>query len=97
LRDTDLLQLNNSVYLDYTGSGLYRSSQIREIRDLYEKNLFANPHSLSPASVLTTELVEDAREQAMRFLGASPDKYTLIFTASTTASLRLLAESFPWS
>jgi molybdenum cofactor sulfurtransferase len=89
--------LNRSVYLDYTGSGLYRSSQLQHVLDLYEKNLFANPHSLSPASSYTTDLVEDAREQVLEFLGTSSAKDTLIFTASATASLHLLAESFPWS
>jgi molybdenum cofactor sulfurtransferase len=97
IRANDMHHLNASVYLDYTGSGLYRSSQLRQVLELYENNLFANPHSLSPASSYTTELVEEAREQVLHFLGTSSAKYTLIFTASATASLRLLAESFPWS
>ena len=97
IRKKDLLHLNGSVYLDYTGSGLYRTSQVREVFDLYEQHLFANPHSLSPASSYTTELVEEARDLVLEFLGTSSDKYTVIFTASATASLRLLAESFPWS
>ena len=97
IRDKDMEHLNGSVYLDYTGSGLYRTSQIEEIFDLYKKNLFANPHSLSPASSLTTDLVERARDIILQFFNTTSEKYTVIFTASATASLRLLAESFPWS
>jgi molybdenum cofactor sulfurtransferase len=70
---------------------------MRNIHTLYETNLFANPHSLSPASSFTTELVEEVRDLVLQFLGTKSDKYTCIFTASATASLRLVAESFPWS
>jgi molybdenum cofactor sulfurtransferase len=97
IRATDMLHLNDSVYLDYTGSGLYRTSQLRSVFEKYEKTLFANPHSLSPASTLTTDLIEEARDIVLDFLGGTPDQYTVIFTASATASLRLLAESFPWT
>jgi molybdenum cofactor sulfurtransferase len=97
IRSTDMAHLNGSVYLDYTGSGLYRTSQLRAIFEQYERHLFANPHSLSPASTFTTDLVEEARDLVLEFLGGTPDQYTVIFTASATASLRLLAESFPWT
>ena len=97
IRKNDMEHLNGSVYLDYTGSGLYRTSQINNVFELYRKHLFGNPHSLSPASSYTTELVEDARDLILNFLGTTSDKYTVIFTASATASLRLLAESFPWT
>lgn len=97
IRQNDMEHLNGSIYLDYTGSSLYRTSQIENIFKLYRKHLFANPHSLSPASEFTTELVESARDLVLDFLGTTSRKYTVIFTASATASLRLLAESFPWS
>jgi len=97
IRKHDMKHMNGSVYLDYTGSGLYLTSQMKDIFSMYEKTLFANPHSLSPASSLTTEMVEEARDLVLDFVGADPNEYTVIFTASATASLRLLAESFPWS
>lgn len=97
IRANDMTHLKDSVYLDYTGSGLYRTSQIHKVFRSYKKTLFANPHSLSPASVVTTELVEEARDLVLDFLGTTSDEYTVIFTASATASLRLLAESFPWT
>lgn len=95
--DFDLKHLNHSIYLDYTGSGLYRTSQIRNVFHQYENTLYSNPHSLSPSSVVTTEYVEEARELILKFLGTTASEYSVIFTASATASLRLLAESFPWS
>ena len=95
--DFDLKHLNHSIYLDYTGSGLYRTSQIRNIFHQYENTLYSNPHSFSPSSRITTEYVEEARELVLKFLGTTASEYSVIFTASATASLRLLAESFPWS
>lgn len=97
IRRTDMLQLNGSTYLDYTGSGLYRTSQIRDIMATLQQNLFANPHSESPASSFTTDLVEEVREEVLKFVGANANEYSVIFTASATSSLKLLAESFPWS
>ena len=96
IRDYDMKHLNGT-YLDYTGSGLYRTSQMRDISKMYENTLFANPHSASPSSLLTTNLIEDARKLILKFLGTDATQYTVIFTASATASLRLLAESFPWT
>ncbi|OHT11811.1 molybdenum cofactor sulfurase [Tritrichomonas foetus] len=95
--DYDLKHLNKSIYMDYTGSGLYRTSQIHDVFVQYERTLYSNPHSMSPSSVITTELIEDARDLVLKFLGTTPSEYSVIFTASATASLRLLAESFPWS
>ena len=97
IRKNDMKHLNGSVYLDYTGSGLYRTSQIKDVSEMFEKTLFANPHSLSPASSMTTDLVEEARKLVLDFVNADPNEYSVIFTASATSSLKLLGESFPWS
>src|SRR5262249_14325865 len=59
--------------------------------------LFGNPHSASPASERSTELADRARSAILAFLGASPDEYTVIFTANATAALKLVGESFPFT
>lgn len=97
IRRQDMVHLNGSTYLDYTGSGLYRTSQIDTIMNTYKTNLFANPHSDSPASSFTTDIVEEVRDEILKFVGASASEYSVIFTASATSSLKLLGESFPWS
>ena len=97
IRKSDLHQLNGSTYLDYTGAGIYRTSQVKDVFKMLERDLFANPHSASPASSHTTDLVEEARDLVMKFVNADPNEYSVIFTASATSSLKLLGESFPWS
>jgi selenocysteine lyase/cysteine desulfurase len=98
LRRTDFARLEaaGAVYLDYTGAGLYADSQLREHVELLRENVFGNPHSQSPASSATTELVERARTAVLAFFGASPDEYEAIFTPNATGALRLVGEAYPF-
>ena len=41
------LDESGQVYLDYTGSGLYAASQLREHIELLDRHVFGNPHSAS--------------------------------------------------
>src|SRR6266545_4786106 len=82
LRRSDFTRLDTGghVYLDYTGAGLYADRQLSEHLELLRANVFGNPHSVNPTLSAMTELVERAREAALRFFGASPDEYVAIFT-----------------
>jgi len=46
LRTTDYARLDRlgQVYLDYTGSGLYAASQLREHMELLGDSVLGNPH-----------------------------------------------------
>jgi selenocysteine lyase/cysteine desulfurase len=98
LRRTDFARLDRGgqVYLDYTGGGLYASSQLRDHMRLLESDVFGNPHSTNPTSAATTRLVERARACVLDFWGASPDEYVAIFTPNATGALRLVAEAYPF-
>src|SRR5437588_8652077 len=99
LRTTEYARLDEQeqVYLDYTGSGLYAESQLREHMDLLHHNVFGNPHSTNPTSQATTDLVEHARRFVLKYFNASPDEYVVIFTANATAALKLVGESYPFA
>ncbi|CAJ1450543.1 unnamed protein product, partial [Effrenium voratum] len=89
-------RLRGDAYLDYAAAGLYTNTQIdAHARDLKE-NLYGNPHSLSSSAQRSSDSVESARTEVLRFLGASPEDYEVVFTRSCTDSLRLVADSFPW-
>ena len=60
-------------------------------------NTFGNPHSRSPSSKLTSDLIDQIRAEVLHFFKADPNEYTLIFTAGATHSLKLVAESFSFS
>ena len=57
-------------------------------------NLYGNPHSACTPAKLSGQLVDDTRERTLRFFGADPEHFDLIFTANATASIKLVMESF---
>ena len=98
LRRTDFARLDagGHVYLDYTGAGLYATSQLDEHLDLLRQNVLGNPHSVNPTSSAMTGFVESTREAVLRFFNASTDEYVVIFTPNATGALRLVGESYPF-
>jgi selenocysteine lyase/cysteine desulfurase len=95
-REYARLDALGQIYLDYTGAGLYAESQVREHAELLTGFVFGNPHSTNPSSLLSTELVERARASVLHFFDASPDDYTVVFTANASSALKLVGESYPF-
>ena len=87
----------NQVYLDYTGSGLYASSQLRQHMALLEEGVFGNPHSKNPTSLAMTHLDEQARGYVLKYFNASPDEYVAIFTPNASGALKLVGEAYPFA
>src|SRR3954465_3815505 len=96
-REYGRLDAQDHVYLDYAGGGLYAESQLREHQALLRRGIFGNPHSNSPASRLATGLADEARRAVLAFFSASPDEYTVIFTANASGALKLVGESYPFA
>ena len=98
LRATDYarLDLSEHVYLDYTGGGLYAESQIYKHQKMLIENIFGNPHSTNPTSIVSTELVEHTREYVLKFFNANPEEYLCIFTPNASGALKLVGESYPF-
>ncbi|GAB4416904.1 MAG: aminotransferase class V-fold PLP-dependent enzyme [Anaerolineales bacterium] len=90
------LDVDEHVYLDYTGGGLYAESQIRKHMKLLAENTFGNPHSTNPTSMAATELVEHTREYVLQFFNADPNEYLCIFTPNASGALKLVGESYPF-
>ena len=63
IRDEDMTRLHGAVYLDYTGAGVYRESQVRECNNLLLTGLYGNAHSRSPSSMNTEHLVRSRRRR----------------------------------
>lgn len=96
-REYHRLDATGSVYLDYTGGGLYAESQLREHLALLQSRVFGNPHSTNPTSGAMTELVEATRRSVLRYFRADPDEYVAIFTPNCSGALRVVGESYPFS
>ncbi len=98
LRATEYRRLDERghVYVDYTGAALYAASQVREHVEQLAAHVLGNPHSGSPSSDTTTQLVERARGRVLEYFRAPADEYTAIFTANATAALKLVGEAYPF-
>ncbi len=95
-RDFSRLDRQGHVYLDYTGGGLYSERQVRRHSSLLLENVFGNPHSSNPTSVLTSRLVERCRRRLRSFFNAPEEEYAVIFTANASHALKLVGESYPF-
>ena len=91
------LEVQQQVYLDYTGGGLYAECQLRDHMELLRHNVFGNPHSTNPASQAMTTLVDHARSYVLDYFKASPNEYVAIFTPNATGALKLVGESYPFA
>ena len=96
-REFSRLDRSSHAYLDYTGSALYAESQIRRHHELLAAGIFGNPHSDSAASRAATAMIDDARRRVLRFLGVDDSSHDVIFTANTTAAIKLVAEGYPFT
>lgn len=99
LREREFFRLDQQqhVYLDYTGSALYADSQIRAHHELLRKGLFGNPHSEHRPSRASAEVIESARDTVLRFLDVDALTHDVVFTANTTAAIKLVAESYSFA
>lgn len=87
----------NSTYLDFTGSGLFQVTQLKESLKFLESALFCNIHSDSACSRNSERAVDDIRDMILEFFNAPRGTYSVIFTSGASAGLQLIAHSFPWS
>ncbi|XP_045633836.1 molybdenum cofactor sulfurase [Ursus americanus] len=96
LRQREFGRLAGTVYLDHAGATLFPQSQLTSFtKDLME-NVYGNPHSQNISSRLTHDTVEHVRYRILAHFHTSPEDYSVIFTAGSTAALKLVAEAFPW-
>jgi selenocysteine lyase/cysteine desulfurase len=96
-RELQRLERSGTVYLDYTGGGLYAESQVERHAALLRGEVLGNPHSGNPASALSTRLVELGRRRVLDFFRASPQEWVVVFTANASHALKLVGEAYPFA
>lgn len=99
LRAAEFARLDdaNIAYLDFAASALYGASQVTAYAELLSRSVFGNPHSEHVPSRASAEALDAARAATLSFFDADPAIYEVSFTANTTAALKLVAESYPFS
>ncbi|KAK4561109.1 hypothetical protein LTR86_005064 [Recurvomyces mirabilis] len=93
MRTIQYPMLKDSLYLDHAGTTLYPKSLLDRFHQDMVSSLLANPHSASPSSRNSTEMVDSVRLEALRYFRADPLHFDLIFVANATAGIKLVAEA----
>lgn len=83
----------DAMYLDHAGTTLYSRMHVERFQQDMMANLYGNPHSASPSSQASTNMIEDVRLKALRFFNADPAEFDLVFTANATAAIKLVADA----
>ncbi|KAJ0415376.1 pyridoxal phosphate-dependent transferase [Aspergillus carlsbadensis] len=91
-RDDEYPSLSDVVYLDHAGSTVYARSMIQAYAADLQTHLYGNPHSDNTPSRISGARVDAIRLELLRFFGADPNDFDLIFTANATASIKLVGE-----
>ncbi|XP_053677899.1 molybdenum cofactor sulfurase [Anopheles nili] len=88
--EQEFARLKEKCYLDHAGTALYGESQLRGVQELLTGGLFCNPHT----SRTMEDLIDLVRYRVLRWFNTRPSEYSVVFTSGTTASLKLVGESF---
>ncbi|KAF0738799.1 hypothetical protein Ae201684_005411 [Aphanomyces euteiches] len=98
MREEQFSHMEGQIYLDHAGATMYRADQIKQHSDALLRNMFANPHSsASPSSQRTVEIVDEIRHEIAAFFNTTLEEYDVVFTSGTTAGLKLIGETFPFT
>jgi selenocysteine lyase/cysteine desulfurase len=96
-REFARLDEQDLAYLDYAAAGLYGASQARRYAEQLQDGIFGNPHSQHGPSQASERALVQARSAALDFFDADPAIYEVCFSANTSAAIKLVAESYPFS
>ena len=82
------------VYLDYTGGNIYPECLINKHQEFLKHEVYGNPHSVNPSSLLSGKLISRTRERVLAFFNAWD--YYCIFTQNASGALQIVGECYPF-
>ena len=85
------------TYLDHIGATLYSKRQIQNHMSDLQRNIYGNPHSANASSLLSSDLIEEARNIVAKHFNTTLDNHHVIFTSGATSALKLVADNFNWT
>lgn len=93
-REFARLDEQDIAYLDFAAAGLYGASQAAAYAERLTNGIYGNPHSEHGPSRASEADLSAARDATLKHFDADPDLYDVIFTANTSAAIKLVAESY---
>ncbi|KAK3341508.1 pyridoxal phosphate-dependent transferase [Lasiosphaeria hispida] len=94
IRKEEYPHMSSGTYLDHSGTTLYARSTITRFAHKMQSLLLGNPHSANAPAALSSSIIATVRADALRFLGADPAHFDLVFVANATAGIKLVADAF---
>ncbi len=83
------------VYFDYTGGNIYPQCLVDKHLNSLKNEVYGNPHSVNPSSILSGTLINKTRERVLKYFNATG--YYCIFTQNASAALQIVGECYPFS
>lgn len=98
VRSEQCPQLLDACYLDAAAAPPFPTGLVTAVANELSIKLLSNPHSKSPSAISTADQIASVRLRVMRELFGIQDTHNwhFVFTSGTTASLKLVGESFDW-
>jgi molybdenum cofactor sulfurtransferase len=90
----ELIHDAGKTYLDHGGATVYAASLIDAFSREMLANLYGNPHSASAPAELSGHMVDDIREKTLRFFGADPKHFDLVFVPNATGAIKMVMDCF---
>ncbi|KAK0655738.1 pyridoxal phosphate-dependent transferase [Cercophora newfieldiana] len=94
IREDEYPHMKQGIYLDHSGTTIYARTLIDRFAHKMSTNLYGNPHSANQPAKISGDMVDAVRAKALRFLGADPRHFDLVFVSNATAAIKLVADSF---
>lgn len=95
-REYARLDAQGQTYLDFTGGGLYAESQLVAHMAVLRESVLGNPHSVNPASLTATELVQGGARGRAALLQRVAGRVHRDLHAQCDRGLKLVAEAYPF-
>ncbi|XP_078542368.1 molybdenum cofactor sulfurase-like [Lissotriton helveticus] len=97
IREKEFSRIRDITYLDNVGTTLFPKSLVENFMKDLTGNVYCNPHSQNASSMLSNDAIERVRSRILQHFNTTAEDYTVIFTSGSTAAIKLVAESFPWT
>ncbi|XP_044761496.1 molybdenum cofactor sulfurase 3 [Coccinella septempunctata] len=94
LIEREFQRIKDEHFLDHAGGTLYSEKQVDNIMTDLKQSLLCNPHGKNFPSQKTEDAIDIIRFRILQHFHTNSEEYTVIFTANTTSSLKLIAENF---
>lgn len=91
----DFGRFETAGYFDWSSLPMYPDSLMKNSMQMLRTNLLGNPHSESPSSEHSTDIIEELRHSIPTFFNTDLRTYTVVFQFDKEQAIRTISEALP--